>query len=160
MSGTDQEIIEILEAQIEVEKKTLERISKVEDEAKEVAVRLAFMDVRLDTWKHIKFLEGMIEHINTVPCDEWSAKVARYAGRFKLERELEAVISEESEMVDLLDKALSKIEDPIARLLLGHMKDEEESHDKNLRDLVTLIKQTPLQSKKGEKGTDIVCETD
>lgn len=160
MSGNEEEIIEILQSQIEVEKKTLDRIARLEEEAKEVAVRLAFMDLRLDTWKHIKFLEGMIEHIETVPCDEWSAKVGRYAGRVKLERELESLIEEEGEMVDLLDKALSKINDPIARLMLDHMREEEESHTTDLRQLVTLIKQAPLQAKKGQKGTDIVCETD
>lgn len=160
MSGNEEEIIEILQSQIEVEKKTLDRIARLEEEAKEVAVRLAFMDLRLDTWKHIKFLEGMIEHIETVPCDEWSAKVGRYAGRVKLERELESLIEEEGEMVDLLDKALSKINDPIARLMLDHMREEEESHTTDLKQLVTLIKQAPLQAKKGQKGTDIVCETD
>lgn len=160
MSSTQEDIIKILEAQIKVEKKTLERVTKLEDEAKEVAVRLAFMDLRLDTWKHIKFLEGMIEHMSTVPCDEWIAKVARYAGRVKLERELEAIIAEESEMIDYLEQALSKVDDPIARLLLEHMKEEEESHDRDLQELVTLIKQAPLQAKKGQKGTDIVCESD
>lgn len=158
LSGKDQEIIKILEAQIEVEKRTLDRISKLEEGAREVAVRLAFMDLRLDTFKHIKFLEGMIEHINTVPCDEWSAKVARYSGRFKLGRELEAIIADESEMIDLLDKALAEINDPIAKLMLGHMKDEEKSHNRDLKELATLIKQTPLQAKKGQKGTDIQCE--
>lgn len=160
MSGKEQEIISILESQIEVEKKTLDRISRLENDAKEVAVRLAFMDLRLDTWKHIKFLEGMIEHMDTVPCDEWSAKVGRYAGRVKLERELQALISEESEMVRLLEKVLPKVEDPIARLMLEHMREEETSHNTDLKQLVTLIKQTPLQAKKGQKGTDIVCDTD
>ncbi len=160
LSAREEEIIEILESQIEVEKKTLDRISRLEEDAKEVAVRLAFMDLRLDTWKHIKFLEGMIEHIITVPCDEWSAKVGRYAGRVKLERELEHLIEEEGEMVRLLQKVLPRINDPIAKLMLDHMREEEESHSTDLKQLVSLIKQAPLQSKKGQKGTDIVCETD
>jgi sulfur relay (sulfurtransferase) DsrC/TusE family protein len=160
LSGKEEEITAILQSQIEVEKKTLDRISRLENDAGEVVVRLAFMDLRLDTWKHIKFLEGMIEHLNTVPCDEWSAKVGRYAGRVKLERELEALISEEAEMIRLLEMALPKVNDSIAKLLLEHLKEEETDHKTDLRQLVKLIKQTPLQTKKGQKATDIVCDTD
>jgi len=158
--STDSEIIDIFRDQIKIEQTTLNKLVILEEEAKETAVRLCFMDLRLDTWKHVKFLEGMIELLNTTPCDEWSAKVGRYAGRVKLERELEGLKSNESEMIKLLNNALDKIEDPIARLLLEHMKEEERSHHDDLEKLVTVIKQAPLQTKKGEKGSDIVCDTD
>ena len=160
MSQADSEVIDIFKNHIEVEQKTLNRLVRLEEEAKETAVRLAFMDLRLDTWKHIKFLEGMIELLSTTPCDEWSAKVGRYAGRVKLERELIILRKEEDQMVELLDKAINKLDDPIAKLLLQHMKEEEESHSTDLAKLVKLIQQAPLQSKKGEKGSDIVCDTD
>lgn len=160
MSGTEAELIAVLDEQIQVEQNTLEKLVKLEEDSKETAVRLAFLDLRLDTWKHIKFLEGMKELLTTTPCDEWSAKVARYAGRIKLERELKSLAQEEDKMIKLLEKALNKVSDPIARLLLEHMKEEESSHSTDLRQLVKLIQVSPLQSKKGEKGTDIVCETD
>ena len=160
MSGIDAEIIEVLDEQIQLEQDTLEKLVKLEDDSKETAVRLAFLDLRLDTWKHIKFLEGMKELLTTTPCDEWSAKVGRYAGRVKLERELKSLVEDENKMVSLLEKTLDKVSDPIARLLLEHMKDEESDHSKDLEKLVKLIQMSPLQSKKGEKGTDIVCATD
>lgn len=160
MSGTEAEIIDIMKDQIEVEQDALNRLVKLEEDAKETVVRLAFMELRLDTWKHIKFLEGMIEHLTTTPCDEWTAKVGRYTGRVKLEREIDSLISDESKMVKLLDKALAKIEDPIALLLMENLKDEENSHLEYLSRWVKVIQQSPLQSKKGEKGTDIVCDTD
>ncbi len=160
MSQADSEIIEIFQEQIKIEQRALNKLVKLEEEAKETAVRLAFMDLRLDTWKHVKFLEGMIELLSTTPCDEWSAKVSRYAGRVKLERELDNLRSDEDEMINLLSKAISKVEDPIAKLLLEHMKEEERHHYTDLGKLVKLIQQAPLQSKKGEKGTDIVCDTD
>ena len=160
MNQTDSKVIEIFKSQIQVEQKALDKLVVLEEDAKETAVRLAFMDLRLDTWKHIKFLEGMIELLSTTPCDEWSAKVGRYAGRVKLERELVTLRKDEDEMIGLLEKALDIVEDPIAKLLLEHMKEEESSHYNDLEKLVKLIQQAPLQSKKGEKGTDIVCETD
>lgn len=160
VSQADSEIIEIFKNQIEVENRTLNKLVKLEEEAHETAVRLAFMDLRLDTWKHVKFLQGMIELLSTTPCDDWSAKVGRYAGRVKLERELEFLRKDENEMITLLGKAINKVDDPIAKLLLQHMKDEESSHYKDLEKLVKLIQKSPLQSKKGEKGTDIVCDTE
>jgi hypothetical protein len=131
----------------------------MEEEATETAVRLAFMNLRLDTWKHVKFLEGLIELLETTPCDEWSAKVGRYAGRIKLEREVTKLAGREQEMIDLLDKALDLVEDPIAKLMIQHLRAEEGEHFEDLEKLVDVIKQAPLQSKKGQKGTDIVCDT-
>jgi rubrerythrin len=160
LSESDAELISILDEQIAVEEKTLEKLVKLEEESNETAVRLVFLELRLDTWKHIKFLEGMKEMLTTTPCDEWSAKVGRYAGRIKLERELESLANDEDQMVDLLERALEKIEDPIPRLFLEHLKDEEAKHNKDLLELIRLIQIAPLQSKKGQKGTDIVCETD
>ncbi|MFW9794495.1 MAG: hypothetical protein ACFFEE_09340 [Candidatus Thorarchaeota archaeon] len=160
MSGIDAEIISILEDQIRVEQDTLDKLVLLEEDAKETAVRLAFLDLRLDTWKHIKFLEGMKELLTTTPCDEWLAKVSRYAGRVKLQRELHLLAEEEDKMIELLEKVLKKVSDPIAQLLLEHLKDEEESHSNDLMQLVKLIQVSPLQTKKGQKGTDIVCETD
>ena len=160
MSGNEAEIIAIMKDQIQVEKNTLDHLVKLEEDAKETVVRLAFMDLRLDTWKHIKFLEGMIEHLITTPCDEWSAKVGRYAGRVKLEREIKSLMNEEDMMVQLLSKAMEKIEDPVAQLLMEHLRSEETSHLVDLSKLVRIIQQAPLQSKKGEKGSDIVCDTD
>ncbi|MHA1943583.1 MAG: hypothetical protein ACW96M_04215, partial [Candidatus Thorarchaeota archaeon] len=150
----------VLDEQIQLEQETLEKIVKLEDDSKETAVRLVFLDLRLDTWKHIKFLEGMKELLTTIPCDEWLAKVGRYSGRVRLERELKFLAQEEDKMIELLEKALDKVSDPLARLLLEHLKDEETSHSKDLTQLVKLIQASPLQRKKGVKGTDIVCDTD
>ncbi len=147
MSGSEAQLIEIMKDQIEVEQETLNRLVKLEEDSKETVVRLAFMELRLDTWKHIKFLEGMIEHLTTTPCDEWSAKVGRYAGRVRLEREIDSLIKDENEMVKLLDKALAKINDPVAQLMMENLRNEENSHREYLADWVKVIQQAPLQSK-------------
>ena len=160
MTAKDVRLIELLKEQIEVEKRTLNTLAKAEDEAKETAVRLVFMQMRLDTWKHQKFLEGMIDMLTQTPCDEWSAKVSRYTGRVRLERHFEALIKDESDMVELTSRALELIEDPLAEHLLLHLKEEEEKHTRALEKMIDLVKQAPLQSRKAQKGTDIVCETD
>ncbi len=160
MTQSEAKVVAVMKDQIQVEQKTLNHLVNLEEQAKEPAVRLAFMELRLDTWKHIKFLEGMIEHMITTPCDEWSAKVARYAARIKLEREIESLLQDEREMMNLLDQALDKIDDPVAQLLVEHLRGEEESHLDYLSKWVKLVQKTPLQAKKGMKGTDIVCETE
>ena len=160
MTTNDAKLIELLEKQIEVEKRTLDTLAKAEDEAKETAVKLVFMQMRLDTWKHQKFLEGMIEMITQTPCDEWSAKVSRYTGRVQLERYFDDLIKDQSDMVELTTRSLEHIRDPLAEHLLLHLKDEEEKHTRALEKMITLVKQSPLQSRKAEKGSDIVCETE
>ncbi|UCE10444.1 MAG: hypothetical protein JSW61_00535 [Candidatus Thorarchaeota archaeon] len=157
ISPTDEKLIEILEKQIEVEEKTLKELSEAEDAASEPAVRLILMELRLDTWKHKHLLEGIVEILTTTPCDTWSAKVQRYIDRVKLERTLQKVMAKESEMVDYLSQALENVQDPIAAMIFGHMKHDEERHGRDLADVIKLIRTAPLQTKKGEKGTDIYC---
>lgn len=150
MTESEAAVIAVRNDQIVVEQDTLNRLVKLEEDAREPTVRLAFRELSLDTWKHIKFLEGLIEHMTTVPCDEWSAKVGRYTARVKLE----------NDMTNFLDRVLEKIDDSVAQLLGEHLKEEEESHLDYLSKWVKLIQQTPLQAKKSAKGTDIVCETE
>ncbi|NHI87898.1 MAG: hypothetical protein EAX87_00160 [Candidatus Thorarchaeota archaeon] len=160
MSGSEAEIIALMKEQVEVEQATLNRLVKLEEDSSEPAVRLAFMELRLDTWKHIKFLEGMIEHLTATPCDEWSAKVARYANRIKLERQIRELIDDENEMRSLLNSSLKKTNDPVVQLLVEHLRDEENNHLKYLSKWAKFVQQAPLQSKKGKKATDIVCHAD
>ncbi|MHA1956311.1 MAG: hypothetical protein ACW968_05230 [Candidatus Thorarchaeota archaeon] len=157
MTQSDQKLIDILSKQIDVEKRALDKLIKAEEEAEETAVRLVFMEMRLDTWKHVKFLEGMVEMLNVTPCDEWAAKVNRYVGRVKLERTLHSIMKEEDEMIDLLNASIDEVQDPIAKFLLEHLKRDEKGHNEALEKVIRIIQQAPLQSKKGEKGTDIVC---
>jgi hypothetical protein len=159
MTEADEKLIGLMKQQIEVEKRNLNALAEAENEARETAVRLALMNMRLDTWKHQKFLEGMIEMLTTTPCDEWSAKVSRYAGRVKLERDLEEFLNDENDMIKLAGEALHLVNDPLAAFLLEKLREEEERRYGEIEELVKLIKQSPLQSKKGEKGTDVVCDT-
>ena len=154
---TNEKLIDLLQRQIEVEKKTLNMLSKAEEEVSETAVRLAFLDLRLDSWKHQKFLEGMIEMINETPCDEWSAKVQRYVDRVKLKKTLDALMIEEKEMLSIAEQSIEEIDDPIGKFLLIHLRDDEKTHTENLDELSRLIMTSPLQAVKGVKGTDIEC---
>jgi hypothetical protein len=160
MTNTDEKLIGLIKQQIEVEKRNLNALAEAENEARETAVRLALMNMRLDTWKHQKLLEGMIEMLTITPCDEWSAKVGRYAGRVKLERDLKEFLNDENDMIKLASEALELVNDPLAAFLLDKLREEEQRRYGEIKELVTLIKQSPLQAKKGVKGTDVVCETD
>jgi len=158
MADNTNELIEILKSQIEVENAALEEITKAEENAEETAVRLVYLDVRLDTVKHIKFLEGVIETLGSTPCDLWMAKVSRYVDRLKLERTLRSVKSKEQKMASLAQQATQMMKDPIGGFLLEHLHTDEMRHDQDMEKVIRIVQQLPLQSKKGQKGTDIKCE--
>ncbi|MFW9847923.1 MAG: hypothetical protein ACFFF4_02220 [Candidatus Thorarchaeota archaeon] len=160
MSSPDSKLIETLQKQIEVEERTLNKLAKIEDEISETAVKLVFMELRLDSWKHQKFLEGILDILKDTPCDEWSAKVQRYIDRVKLQKTIESLVEEEQEMEELAATALKATTDPVAQFLLDHLRKDERNHREELEELIRLIKTSPLQTKKGEKGTDIVCKTE
>ena len=153
-------VAELLKQQIEVEKRTLDIIKKAEESTDEMAVKLVFMDVRFDTDKHAQFLQGIVDMLDEMPCDQWSAKVQRYVDRVNLQRKLKDIVAEEDNMTDLVSKALKLTNDQIAKLLLTHLKEDEMKHSKNLTEIARVVQTMPLQSKKGQKGTDIVCKTD
>lgn len=156
----DSKLVELLEKQIEVETRTLNMLAEVEETVSETAVKLAFMELRLDSWKHKKFLEGMIDMLKTTPCDNWSAKVQRYIDRVKLERTVQTLMNDEKEMLELVEQSLTEVDDPMGTFLLSHLRDDEKDHFENLKNLIKMIKTAPLQPVKGQKGTDIVCETE
>ncbi len=160
MGTTDSELIEILQKQSEIEKKTLTKLSIAEEEASEIAVKLILMELRLDSWKHQKFLEGIVDLLLEMPCDSWSAKVQRYVDRVKVEKTLNELIRAETEMMELAEKAIALTDDPIAIRLLNHLRDDEKYHRKEIEELVRIIQTSPLQSKKAVKGSDIVCATE
>ncbi len=156
--SNQQKLIEVLQSQIDIEKKTFEELSEYEDESSQAVVRLVLLFMRLDTQKHQKFLEGVINLLNESPCDAWSAKVDRYTERINLERRLQSLLEQEEQMSDYLGEAIEEIPNPVARKLLSHLREDEMRHQKDIKELVTLVKQYPLQPKKGEKGSDITCE--
>jgi hypothetical protein len=118
----ERELSTILLEQIDVEKDTLQKLAESQKGAKETVVHLIFKEMEYDTAKHVQFLESIIKMLETTPCDQWSAKVQRYAGRVKLKRDLESFIEQESRMIVLLEQALEKIDDPLARFLLYTLK--------------------------------------
>jgi rubrerythrin len=157
-TSKDLELIEILEKQIEVEKTTLIELSELEEKISEPSVRLVLMSMRLDTWKHQKFLEGVVQILNETPCDLWSEKVQRYVDRIKLERKIDSLMDQEASMIDYLGQAISLMSDSVGVMLLEHLRDDEKRHNEDLKKLIRIIQQSPLQSKKGEKGSDIECK--
>ncbi|MBD3157384.1 MAG: hypothetical protein GF309_01225 [Candidatus Lokiarchaeota archaeon] len=156
--SNQQKLMDVLQNQIDVESSTLEQLSEYEGESRQAVVRLVLLFMRLDTWKHQQFLEGVIDLLNEAPCDTWSAKVDRYTERIQLERRLESLLEQEKQMSDYLGQAIEEMDNPVARKLLSHLREDEMRHQKDIKELVSLVKQYPLQPKKGEKGSDIICE--
>ncbi len=158
MNDRTMELVELLKRQIEIENKTLKELEQAENEAQEPPVKMCYLEMRLDTWKHIKFLEGLVEMINKVPCDEWMSKVDRYIDRVKLERTLSSIMQQEESMKTLSHQASRLMDDPIGKMLLEHLTADERRHGDALKSLIKTVKQMPLQTKKGKKGSDISCE--
>jgi hypothetical protein len=158
MNTNDEKLRETLKKQIEVEKETIEMVKKAEERVSETAVKLAFLEIRLDSYKHQKFLEGFLEMLDVTPCDEWSAKAQRYVDRVKLERTVNSIKEKEIEMLSLAKKSLENVSDPIAEFMLNHLIGDEKHHRDTLMKLIRIIQKSPLQSVKAEKGTDIVCD--
>ncbi len=157
MNEDDRELVRLLEEQIALEKKTLVEISDAEQGAQDTPVRLLYLELRLDTWKHIKFLESIVEMVRETPCDSWSAKIDRYIDRVKLERRLRQLKESEGGMFDLVTRVLRRTDDPVATLLLTHLRDDEERHVADLDEMCRMIQGLPLQPRPGTLGRTESC---
>ncbi len=157
MKEKNETLLRIIDEQIAVERDTLKELIEAEESAGETAVQLIYLEMRLDTWKHIKFLEGVKDLLQSTPCDEWSAKVQRYVDRVKLERKLKSLRERENSMANLLDQALEVVDDPIAKVMLLHLRDDENRHVEDLEEMIKIVQAMPLQPKKPEVGSKTVC---
>ncbi|MEM2142439.1 MAG: hypothetical protein QXS20_01390 [Candidatus Thorarchaeota archaeon] len=157
MTSTTGSIRETVMRQIEIEKSIIQQILQAEKEAEDTAVKLVYTDVRMDSEKHVRFLEVLLELMDKTPCDEWSAKIDRYIDRVKLERTLQSMKQKENEMSELSEKLVEMINDPLGRFLVTHLSEDEKRHESDLEELIKLVKTAPLQPKRAKKGSDIKC---
>ena len=129
-------LIEMMKKQIEIEKAAREKIRKQEKKLDNVAAKLLLYEMRLDTNKHTKILQAILDVIGKVPERLWDYRVNKYVDSLVAKRTLEEHMKIETEMLSRVEKEIKETKDEGIKLLLQHIAEDEKKHHKVLQTIL------------------------
>jgi len=135
---TRERLIELIRAQIEVEKENVRQVTETEKKVDNAAAKLSLLEIRLDSQKHADILNGILEVLSGVPPSQtlWEYKISSYIDPFLVKGELENHEKREARMIDHVEEEIKQTKDEGIKLLLQHVLEDERKHHKILETIV------------------------
>jgi len=135
---TRERLIELIRAQIEVEKENVRQVTETEKKVDNAAAKLSLLEIRLDSQKHADILNGILEVLSGVPPSQtlWEYRISRYIDPFLVKGELENHEKREARMIDHVEEEIKQTKDEGIKLLLQHVLEDERKHHKILETIV------------------------
>lgn len=135
---TRERLIELIRAQIKVEKENVRQVTETEKKVDNAAAKLSLLEIRLDSQKHADILNGILEVLSGVPPSQtlWEYKISSYIDPFLVKEELENHEKREARMIDHVEEEIKQTKDEGIKLLLQHVLEDERKHHKILETIV------------------------
>lgn len=135
---TRERLIELIRAQIEVEKENVRQVTETEKKVDNAAAKLSLLEIRLDSQKHADILNGILEVLSGVPPSQtlWEYRISSYIDPFLVKGELESHEEREARMIDHVEEEIKQTKDEGIKLLLQHVLEDERKHHKILETIV------------------------
>jgi len=135
---TRERLIELIRAQIEVEKENVRQVTETEKKVDNAAAKLSLLEIRLDSQKHADILNGILEVLSGVPPSQtlWEYRLSSYIDPFLVKKELENHEKREARMIDHVEEEIKQTKDEGIKLLLQHVLEDERKHHKILETIV------------------------
>ncbi|UCC33180.1 MAG: hypothetical protein JSW53_05245 [Candidatus Bathyarchaeota archaeon] len=126
-------LINIIQAQITLEKATAEKIEKLEEATANLAAKLFLAEMRFDTEKHAKILQTILdllkhEELKKASRTLWDTKIHSYVDAIAARKMLEDHVKVETNMLKHVEEEMKKAEDDALKLLFKHIADDEKKH--------------------------------
>jgi rubrerythrin len=126
-----QELVNLLDSQIEIERRAVEEIGKTVKMTKNSAFRLLLNKLVLDSQRHVDMLLT-IKDLAAGSMVSLSEK-----GQFK--RAIENHLRDEEEMLRRIREAAKRIDEPQYSVLVKHILSDERRHHEMLKDLQRVL---------------------
>lgn len=131
----ESDLIDMIKAQIELEKNTHERILELEEIVANLAAKLFLAEMRFDTEKHAKILQTMLDLLEQVEPEDpsikfWGKETRNYVDALTAKKELVKHITVETKMLKHVEKEIKKTNDEAIKELFKHVADDERKHHK------------------------------
>lgn len=135
---TRERLVELIRAQIKVEKENVRQVTETEKKVDNAAAKLSLLEIRLDSQKHADILNGILEVLSGVPPSQtlWEYKISSYIDPFLVKEELENHEKREARMIDHVEEEIKQTKDEGIKLLLQHVLEDERKHHKILETIV------------------------
>jgi len=135
---TRERLIELIRAQIKVEKENVRQVTETEKKVDNAAAKLSLLEIRLDSQKHADILNGILEVLSGVPPSQtlWEYRISSYIDPFLVKGELENHEKREARMIDHVEEEIKQTKDEGIKLLLQHVLEDERKHHKILETIV------------------------
>lgn len=135
---TRERLVELIRAQIKVEKENVRQVTETEKKVDNAAAKLSLLEIRLDSQKHADILNGILEVLSGVPPSQtlWEYKISSYIDPFLVKGELENHEKREARMIDHVEEEIKQTKDEGIKLLLQHVLEDERKHHKILETIV------------------------
>jgi len=135
------ELVNLIQAQIKLEKDTTRKVRELEEATGNLAAKLLLAEMRLDTEKHAKILQTMLDlmtqreagmptktHLDATTISLWDAKIDSYVDTLVVKKMLEDHVKVEMDMLKHVEKEMKKTDDEALKLLFKHIADDEKKH--------------------------------
>ena len=133
-----QNLIDLLEKHIEVEKMSVQNLSDTEEKVNTPAAKVLLIEMRMDSQKHIGILNEILGILRRTPAvkSSWDFFLNEYIDTVKMKREFEDHMKIEDAMMAHLKEASGQAKDEGIRLLLEHMAEDEKKHHEILQTIL------------------------
>ncbi len=128
-------LVDMIQAQIKLEKDTTSKIRKLEKATANLAARLFLAEMRLDTEKHAKILQTMLDLMKQKDPEIasrtlWDTKIHSYVDAIVAKKMLEDHAKVEMNMLKHVEEEMKTTDDDALTLLFKHIADDEKKHHK------------------------------
>ena len=129
------DLVDMVQAQIKLEKNTTRKIKKLEKATANLAAKLFLAEMRFDTEKHAKILQTMLDLMKQREPEVasrtlWTTKLRSYVDAFVTRKMLEDHVKVETNMLRHVEKEIKRTDDDALKLLFKHIADDERKHHK------------------------------
>ncbi len=133
-----QTLIDLVKKQIEVEKRSAQKLAETEKKVSTPAAKIFLMEMRLDSQKHIGILNEILNIIGQrgLPRSSWEYVLHEYTDAVNMQRELGDHLKIEDEMMAHVKEESVHTKDEGIKLLLQHIADDEEKHHEILKTIL------------------------
>jgi len=144
--NSEENLVTMIQAQIKLEKGATRKIKKLEKATVNLAAKLFLAEMRLDTEKHAKILQTMLDLLKQSEPEKltrweasilerietplWDMKIHSYVDAQVAKKMLENHVQVETKMLKHVEEEIRKTDDEALKLLLNHIADDEKKHHK------------------------------
>lgn len=136
METSKPKLIEMLKAQIRLERKAAKACADKEKMLDNPIAKSLLYEMQLDSLKHAKILQSLADALKKRPSDLWSYKIEKYVDSLAARKAMEEHVAIEQGMLKYTEDVLKQVKDEGARVILQHILEDEKKHHQALKTIL------------------------